>query len=245
MPLPSYGFDPSEAAIPWKLLSQQGMQIVIATPEGKKAVADARMLTGKNLGLWKKMLRARYDAVAAYAELEMDTEFNHPLTYAEANEREFDALLLPGGHDKGVREYLESKLLQQLVADFFVAQKPIAAICHGVVLAARAKHPMTQRSVLYDYKTTALHKSQELAAYNLTRLWLGDYYLTYPEITVEDEVTSALSSKENFIKGPTSFFRDDLQHLSRGFVVRDRNYLSGRWPGDAYNFSVEFSKMLT
>ena len=38
--------------------------------------------------------------------------------------------------------------------------------------------------------------------------------------------------------------RDDHDHLDRGFTVRDRNYLSARWPGDAYRFSNQFAGML-
>ena len=53
-----------------------------------------------------------------------------------------------------------------------------------------------------------------------------------------------LFNSNNFLKGPTPLVRDNLNHLSRGFVVKDRNYLSARWPGDAYNFSLEFIKML-
>src|SRR5438045_8840077 len=51
----------------------------------------------------------------------------------------FDALLLPGGHRaRGMREYLESEILQRHVASFFDKEKPVAAICHGVLLAARS-----------------------------------------------------------------------------------------------------------
>ena len=32
--------------------------------------------------------------------------------------------------------------------------------------------------------------------------------------------------------------------IARGFVLRDRNYLSARWPGDIYNFSNKFFKMI-
>ena len=83
-----------------------------------------------------------------------------------------------------------------------------------------------------------------MLAYNLTRLWLNDYYLTYREITVEDEVKSVLSSQENFIKGPSPLLRDNHNKLERGFFVRDRSYLSARWPGDAYKFSFEFIEMV-
>jgi protease I len=36
-----------------------------------------------------------------------------------------------------------------------------------------------------------------------------------------------------------------LETLERGFSLQDGNYLSARWPGDAYNFSIQFSKMLS
>ena len=244
IPIPSYGFDPTEVAIPWKILSEKNVGIVFITPEGKKASADSIMLTGKKLGIWKSILRARKDAVDAYNEIEKNESFCNPLKYADACEENFDAILLPGGHDKGVKEYLESEILQKLVVDFFNAQKPVAAICHGVVLASRSINPETKKSVIHDYKTTSLLKSQELLAYNMTRLRLKDYYLTYPGITVEDEVKSVLSDHNNFLKGPTPLLRDNFNHLKRAFIVKDRNYLSARWPGDAYSFTLEFIKML-
>ncbi len=196
------------------------------------------------MGICKKLLQAREDAVVAYKEMEKNEAFCHPIGYEEAKEYNFDALLLPGGHDKGVKEYLESKLLQDMIVNFFRARKPVAAICHGVLLAARSIDDVTEKSVLYDFKTTALLKSQELTAFRLTRFWMKDYYLTYPKNTVQDEVISVLSKKNNFIKGPAPMGRDDLQNLKKGFTVRDRNYLSARWPGDVYNFSLEFIKML-
>lgn len=244
IPLPSYGFDPSEVAIPWKLISEKGFEIIFATPKGKKSNADKLMLNGKNLGIFKSVLRARKDAVEAYLIMEKSESFCNPIKYNEAKEINFDAILLPGGHDKGVKEYLESDKLQQLIVDFFKAKKPVGAICHGVVLTARSVDSNTNKSVIYNYKTTALLKSQELLAYNLTKLWLKDYYLTYPGNTVEDEVKSVLIEKSQFIKGPSPILRDDLNHLERGFIVKDRNYISARWPGDIYSFSLEFIKMI-
>ncbi|MDQ2773264.1 MAG: type 1 glutamine amidotransferase domain-containing protein [Bacteroidota bacterium] len=244
IPLPTYGFDPSEVAIPWKILAEAGLDVQFTTPSGAPAAPDQRMLHGHDLGIWKRLLRARPDAVAAFAELARSPAFARPLPYAEAREADFDGLLLPGGHDKGVKEYLESPALQQLVVDFFAARKPVGAICHGVVLAARSIAPGTGQSVIHGYQTTALLKSQERAAYQLTRLWLADYYLTYPEITVEDEVTAALANPASFQPGPLPMQRDTRHKPEAGFVVRDRNYLSARWPGDAYRFALEFRNML-
>lgn len=244
VPLPTYGFDPTEAAVPWQVLAAQGFQMVFATPDGRPGAADERMVRGTNLGIWKPVLQARADAVAAYRAMEQAAAFRQPLAYAQANVADFDALLLPGGHDKGMREYLESPLVQALVTDFFAAGKPLGAICHGVLAAARSRDAATGRSVLHGYRTTALLHSQELAAYRLTRLWLGDYYLTYPATTVEDEVKAALAEAGQFRAGPSPLRRDDPQHLGRGFVVQDRNYLSAHWPGDAYSFARAFAALL-
>jgi protease I len=244
MPLPSYGFDPTEVGIPWKILSERDIGVVFATPDGLQGAADRLMLTGDRLGVWKSLLKARSDAVAAYDDMLNDASFCNPQSYSSVRETDFDALYLPGGHDKAVREYLESESVQALICDFFAARKPIAAICHGVVAAARSIDPNTGKSVIHDFKTTALLKSQEMAAYKLTRLWMGDYYLTYPGTTVEDEVRAALSDQQNFINGPAPVLRDSMNHLRRGFVVTDRNYLSARWPGDVYSLSLELAKKM-
>ncbi len=240
IPIPSYGFDTTEVSIPWKLFLENNFEVVFATPNGEKGVTDKSMLDGSKLGLLKSVLMARKDAVEAHNELIKINSFCNPLKYSELKESDFDALLLPGGHDKPVKEYLESAILQNLIVDFFNANKPVAAVCHGVILVARSIDPKTGKSVLHNLKTTSLLKSQELLAYNLTRLWLGDYYLTYPEITVEDEVIATLSDSKNFIKGPKPILRDDMNHLNRGFAVTCKNYVSARWPGDIYTFSLDF-----
>jgi len=245
IPLPSYGFDPTEAAIPWKILTENNIKIIFATPKGSPAAGDEIMLTGKKLGIFKSLLKARNDAVEAYHQMINSSEFKRPIKYDEIQPSDYDGIFLPGGHDKGVKEYLESEILQNVIPTFFQDEKKIGAICHGVVLLARSKNKRTNKSVIYDYKTTALLKSQELLAYNLTKLWLKDYYLTYPGMPVEDEVKSVLKSQSNFIHGNLPVFRDTKNNYKPGFVVKDRNYISARWPGDIYKFSNEYLKLIT
>ncbi len=244
IPLPSYGFDPSEVAIPWKILNAKGFEITFATPQGKAATADRIMLNGKGLGLFQLVLKARQDAVEAYSEMILCKAFLQPMAYTDLIESDFDGLLLPGGHDKGVKEYLESESLQKLSVDFFNQKKAVGAICHGVIVLARSIDPKTKQSVLYNYKTTALLASQEILAFQLSRLWLKDYYLTYPGKTVEAEVSAALKEKSNFRKGNLGISRDSEKHLNKGFCVLDQNYLSARWPGDVYNFALAYAKLL-
>jgi hypothetical protein len=58
IPLPSRDFDPTEAAVPWRLLRERGHTIVFATPDGAPGEADARMVTGRGLGPLAPFLRA-------------------------------------------------------------------------------------------------------------------------------------------------------------------------------------------
>jgi len=148
--------------------------------------------------------------------MEQSDAFQRPISYGEIRAADFDALLLPGGHAPGMRVYLGSGVLQSAVADFFAQEKPVGAICHGVLLAARSSlHP--GKSVRYGKKTTALTKQMELIAWKLTRFYLGDYYRTY-QTTVEDEVRSVLARPEDFIRGPLPFRRDSAALLGAGFT---------------------------
>ena len=243
IPIPAADFDPTEAAVPWKILRSRGIDVVFATPDGKPGQADVRMLTGQGLGLLAPMLKADANGRQAYAEMTASSEFLQPITYAEARVSDIQGLLLPGGHAPGMKPYLESVQLQSLVAAAFAARLPVGAICHGVVLAARSRVVGGNRSVLYGLQTTALTTPMELTAWSLTCTWLGSYYRTYP-MTVEDEVTSALAAPEDFIRGPISTRRDAADRLDIGFTVRDDRYLSARWPGDAHRFATEFAGML-
>jgi protease I len=145
-----------------------------------------------------------------------------------------------------MREYLESPLLQRAVAAFFERELPVAAICHGTVLAARSPAtggPGAGRSVLYGRRTTGLTRQLEMLAWRLTRHRLGDYYRTYPQ-TVQDEVSAALRSPRDFLAGPPALLRDSDRLRRVGFTVRDGRYLSARWPGDAHRFAHELVRML-
>lgn len=242
VPLPSRDFDPTESGVPWRILQARGHHVVFATPDGAPGRADPKMVTGKGLSLLAPFLRADAAGRSAYKAMSHAAEFLQPIAYAETAATDADALLLPGGHAPGMRPYLESPLLQALVADFFARDKPVAAICHGVVLAARSRGA-NGKSVLFGRKTTALTRQMELTAWTLTRLYLGDYYRTYP-VTVEDEVRAALARPDDFDAGPLPLRRDSETRPQSGFVVRDGNYLSARWPGDAHRFGNAFAQML-
>ena len=65
---------------------------------------------------------------------------------------------------------------------------------------------------------------------------------------MEDELKSYLKNPTDFDRGPDLIIplkRDTPLNLEAGFVVRDNNYLSARWPGDAHKFSSELVRLLT
>ncbi len=278
IPLPARDFDPSEAAIGWQVLSKAGHNITFATPDGGPAAADDMMLSGEGLDPWggipllRKLpligllMRANRDARNAYAAMTADRDYAAPLRWESIDPSAFDGLLLPGGHRaRGMRQYLESEKLQRCVADFFEAQKPVAAICHGVLLAARSISPKTGRSVLYGYKTTALTWAFENSAWKvarMTRFWDPNYYRTYLEspgepdgyMSVQQEVTRSLVSPADFLDVPrtnpdyrrktSGLQRDTMDDARPAFVVQDRNYVSARWPGDVHTFAKAFAALL-
>jgi putative intracellular protease/amidase len=228
-PLPDRDFDVTEVAVPWKLLVEAGHEVVFATEAGATPACDPLLLTGVVFG----KLGARPEPIAFYRELTAASSFTAPRRWSDCDPAAFDALFLAGGHAPGMRQYLGGEPVHRLAAAFFATPKPIAAICHGVLVAARAKQG-GERSVLHGLRTTCLPKYMERSAYLATFWRRGRYYRTYPAY-VEDEVRAALARPEDFERGPRELSkrgtRDDDTHA---FVVADGRYLSGRWPGDAY-----------
>jgi putative intracellular protease/amidase len=278
MPLPATDFDPTEVAVSWQVLSASGHRVVFATPSGQPGQADDLMVTGQGLDPWGaipgirrvtvvgRILRADPDARRAYAALALDEAFGSPLHWGAARRSDYDALVLPGGHRaRGMRPYLESPEVQQMAIDAFRADKPVGAICHGVLVAARAVDPASGRSVLHGRRTTALTWELERKAWGIaryTRFWDSTYYRTYMEepgerwgfMSVQQEVTRSLADPSDFAdvaKGSPDWrrktsgrARDTLDDARPAWVVRDGSYVSARWPGDAHTFARTFADVL-
>jgi putative intracellular protease/amidase len=230
IPLPDTDFDVTEVAVPWKLLVRAGHEVVFATERGGSAPAcDPLLLSGVLFG----QLGAEPEPKRFYREMEGSPELQRPLSWSSLDVSTFDGLVLPGGHAPGMRQYLGSEALFEKVRAFFALDRPVGAICHGVLVAARA-------GVLRGRKTTCLPGYMERTAYFLTAWKLGRYYRTYPAY-VEEEVRAALASESDFVRGPTSLVARGTDEDDRpAFVVEDGRYVSARWPGDAYLFAKRF-----
>jgi putative intracellular protease/amidase len=278
IPIPDRDFDPTEVAVSWHVLRANGHHVVFATESGAPGAADDIMVSGRGLDFWSalpvlgaitvvgRMLRANKDARRAYQDMLQSQEYQHPSSWSETTLDGIDALLLPGGHRaRGMRSYLDSDTLHRLVVDAFARGVILAAICHGVLLAARSVDPATGHSVLYGRRTTALTWALERTAWRLariTRFWDPTYYRTYSEepgqpagyMSVQSEVTRALKNPTDFrdvergsphwrIK-TSGIARDTATDSRPAFVVDDGAYVSARWPGDTHSFATALSQKL-
>jgi putative intracellular protease/amidase len=242
MPLPDRDFDVTEVAVPWRMLTRDGHDVIFATETGGAApAADPRLLDGVIFG----KLGAADEPKRFYRELEKAPAFNQPVAWSAIDPARLDGLILPGGHAPGMRQYLGSSLLQEKVVEFWRTGRPVGAICHGVLVLARARDPQTGKSVLSGARTTCLPKYMERSAYLITFWKLGRYYRTY-DAYVEDEVRGALADpRAQFERGPRVLSeRGTETDDSAAFVVEDGRYVSARWPGDAYLFTRRFAARL-
>lgn len=95
----------------------------------------------------------------------------------------YDLLFFPGGHEKSVRQVLDSEALRAHLAAFWPGtkkpgRKAVAAVCHGVLVVSETTNEQGQ-SILHDVSTTTLPNIFESGIWWATRALLGDYYKTY------------------------------------------------------------------
>jgi len=231
------GQDPSECALAWKGLKDAGFRIDVATEHGAVPTADTRLVAKS---LFKAVLGPKEAWTKVYKDFEASYEFTHPLSWSalDFSTDSYDALILPGGHDKPIKQYLESETLHTHLSTFWprtqrsAAVKPgvVGAICHGVLVLAFAK-------LLHDVESTTLPQFMEGSAQGVASLWgLGHYYRTYPGKWTHEDVVGAMEKPEQYKRGPTS--------MSSSFVHVDPTYryVSGRWPGDTEEFAQKIAE---
>ncbi|MCO4768617.1 MAG: DJ-1/PfpI family protein [Deltaproteobacteria bacterium] len=227
-------FDPTEAAVPWHVLSGAGHEVVFATADGAPGACDPLMLKGVLFG----QIGATKENVALYQAMSETEAFAHPITFADIRtegEGAHDLLVLPGGHAQGMRQYLEDETLQGKVAEFLAKDRPLGSICHGAVVLARSK-ATDGTPAIAGRRITGLPKTMEMGAWLLTCTYMGGYFRTYPE-WVQDEVRGSLGDGD-FATGPL------VPAYGNPFTVRDGNLVTARWPGDAQRFAQELLDLI-
>lgn len=230
IPLPDRDFDPTETATPWRVCTERGWKTTFATENGQIAEADPRLL----MGFVRGPLGAGPMGLRNYRTMTQSAEYQQPIKYTDINVADYDALLLAGGHAPGMKQFLESKIIQEKTAQFFRQDKCVGAICHGALVLARSIDPETGKSVIYNYKTTSLTKLLEIIGYASTFWLLGRRFRTY-NAYVEDEVCAAVKNESQYSTGLIPF----------PHVVVDRNLVTARyWLFDAVEYSMQFADLV-
>jgi putative intracellular protease/amidase len=119
----------------------------------------------------------------------------------------YDLVFLPGGHEKSVRQIIDSPVVHRHLISFFpqtsrsatAPKKVVGAVCHGVMVLSEAKDD-AGHSPIRGCDTTALPARFEQLAFWGTRAFLGDYYKTYGvgSDDVEVAVRKVLERPEQF-----------------------------------------------
>lgn len=209
-----YGHDPTETVAAFDAFKEAGFKVDVATETGRKPECDQKMLRG-----WtQKLLGATADVVRRTDAMTSSEEFAEPLSWTDASFglTDYAVVWLPGGHDKGVRQLIESETAQDHIARYVQlcrkdkqqsnAKRCLAAICHGPMLLCFAKDPQTGKSVIHQASVTALPAFFESAIYHATRLVLGDYYKTFGagSENVEESIRKVLKDDKTQYKSSLS-----------------------------------------
>ncbi|TGO37902.1 hypothetical protein BHYA_0086g00170 [Botrytis hyacinthi] len=232
IPMSDYGHDPTETAIPYTTFTDAGFTVHFATENGTIPACDRKMLEG----ITQKLLGATQEAINAYKHMAQTKEFTSPLSWSSDSFSldSYDVVFLPGGHEKGVRQLIDSNIMHQhLVSYWKGVEKPgkkhVGAACHGVMVLSETL-TAGNKSIIHDCDTMALLGVFEGAAYWSTRWALGDYYIKLTERGVR--MSRRVLGRDWMIRKSSG---NIMLGCSREFVVEDEkyNYISGRWPGDA------------
>jgi hypothetical protein len=142
---------------------------------------------------------ASKSALSAYALMSSSPEFQSPLSWSapEFSLESYNLVFLPGGHEKGVRQLIDSEIIHAQLAVYFPqtkkpSSKTVAAVCHGVMVLSETEGE-GGKSVIHECTTTALPGFFERFAFWYSRAWLGDYYKTYG--VGSDDVEASVSPR--------------------------------------------------
>jgi len=115
------GFWSEELAAPYYALADKGVEIVLASVKGGQPPIDPKSEEAS----FQTETTKRMDKDTVLLE-----KLENTIPLADAKMEDFDAVFYPGGHGP-LWDLAESKTSQQLIVDFYTANKPVAFVCHA------------------------------------------------------------------------------------------------------------------
>lgn len=127
----------------------QDYEVTLASPKGGEPPIDPRSKLTENITESNR----RFDK-----DEKAQSAFKNTRKLSEINADEYDAVFYPGGHGP-MWDLAESEQNSKLLLEFYRADKPIGAICHGpaALLKAAEKEP----ALLRNKKVTAFSNAEE------------------------------------------------------------------------------------
>lgn len=104
-------------------LSNSGVKVVYASPEGK---------TGIPTGMWL------LDQKQAQTYQVIANQLSNPVSLSKINPADYDAIFIPGG-SAPMYELYDHPKVNKVVAQFYESDKPVSAVCHGPAALAGVK----------------------------------------------------------------------------------------------------------
>jgi putative intracellular protease/amidase len=115
------GFWSEELAAPYYALADKGIDIVLASPKGGQPPIDPKSEDPS----FQTETTKRMDK-----DTVLLTKLKNTIPLADIMMDDYDAVFYPGGHGP-LWDLAESATSQQLIAEFYNANKPVAFVCHA------------------------------------------------------------------------------------------------------------------
>lgn len=151
----NYGLWAEELQAPWDAMKKAGHNLTLATFLGKtplpfKLSMDPEFIDPMlNIPMNPPELLSRVNEI-------LDTgEWNNPITFNEANMKDYDALVIVGGPGAAV-DIAGNMFVHRLTLDAYKSGKVIGALCYAVAVLAFTRDPGNgNKSIIHQKRVTA------------------------------------------------------------------------------------------
>jgi putative intracellular protease/amidase len=196
------GFWGAELTHPYYELTERGLQVTIASPDGGKVEMDS-LSDPRDPSQWsaEDLVTMGFVNTPALMQMLADTP-----RLADLDLDEFDAIMVAGGQSP-MFTFREHEDLQRAIRHFYEAEKPTAVYCHGT--AALVDLKLSDGSYLVDGKTvTGFANAEE----EFSDAFVGQKVMPW---RVEDVLRDRGA---NYVQGG----------LFKAFAVRDGRLITGQ-----------------
>jgi putative intracellular protease/amidase len=147
------GYWAEEFARPYKILTDAGHEVVVATPNGTTPNVDM-------MSMRPAMAGGEQGALELEAIIRSAEQMRRPIQLADARLEDYDAVYLPGGHGP-MQDLAVDADAGRLLTAALASGKPLAIVCHGpaAMLATR----IHGQSPFKGYQVTGFTNEEEEA----------------------------------------------------------------------------------